>query len=81
MAWIRPEAAAAQLLYLPFEALAEDVVDHGIVYSGALCEHARQQTDFSWDGATVFENRPQTYQAIWRPAAYEASTDQHSNLQ
>lgn len=75
------EAAQEQLLHLHFEALAEYVVNHGIVDRGALGKHARQEADFRWDAATVFEDRPQTYQAVWGPAAPKADTYQNSNLQ
>lgn len=81
MVRVSAQAEASHLFYLSFEALAEDVVDHRIVYSGAFCKHARQQTDFRWDGATVMKNGPQAHQAIRCPAAYEACTDQDSNLQ
>lgn len=75
------EAAHEQLLHIHFEALAEYVVNHGIVHRGALGKHARQEADFRWDAATVSEDRPQTYQAVWGPAAHEADTYQNSNLQ
>lgn len=78
-----PEAVAPQeqLLHLHFEALAEHVVNYGIVHCGALGKHARQEADFRRDGATVFEDRPQTYQAVRSPAAQEADTDQNSDLE
>lgn len=78
-----PEAGAAhkQLLHLHFEALAEEVVNHGIVHGGALGKHARQEADFRWDAAAVFEDGPQTNQAVRGPAAQEAHTYQNSNLQ
>lgn len=69
-----------QLIDLPFEALAEEVVDHRVVNSRALCKHARQQADFRWDGAAVTENGPQAYQTVGCPTAYKAYTDQNSNL-
>lgn len=69
MARPRAKAATAQFLYLPLEVPAEDVVDHRVVHSGALSKDARQETDSSGDGATVLKNRPQTYEAIWQPAA------------
>lgn len=69
-----------QLVDLPFEALAEEVVDHRIVYSGALCEHARQEADFRWNGAAVTVNGPQAYQAVGRPTADEANADQNCDL-
>lgn len=80
---VGPEADAAQeqLLHLHFEALAEYVVNHRIVHRGALGEHARQEADLRWDAATVFEDGPQTYQAVWGPAGQEADTYQNSNLQ
>lgn len=80
LVWIGAQTQAAHLLHLSFEALTEHVVDHGVVDSGALGEHARQQTDFRRDGAAVAENRPQAHQAVRRPAAYEAYADQDSNL-
>lgn len=69
MARPRAEAPTAEFLYLPLEALAEDVVDHRVVHSGALSKHAWQETDGSRDGTAFLENRPQTYEAVWRPAA------------
>lgn len=80
---VGPEADAAQeqLLHLHFEALAEYVVNHRIVHRGALGEHAWQEADLRWDAATVFEDGPQTYQAVWGPAGQEADTYQNSNLQ
>lgn len=80
---VGPEAEAAQeqLPYFHFEALAEYVVNHGIVHRGALGKHARQEADLRWDAATVFEDRPEAYQAVWGPAAQEAHTYQNSNLQ
>lgn len=78
-----PEADAAQeqLPHLHFEVLAEYVVNHGVVDRGTLGEHARQEADFRWDAATVFEDGPQTYQAVRGPAAQEADTYQNRNLQ
>lgn len=78
-----PEAGAAQeqLLHLHFEALAEQVVNHRIVDSGALGKHARQEADFRWDAAAVLEDRPQADQAVRGPAAQEAHTYQNGNLQ
>lgn len=78
-----PEAQAAQeqLLHLQFEALAKYVINHGIVHRGALGKQARQEADLRWDAATVFEDGPQAYQAVWSPAAQEADTYQNSNLQ
>lgn len=75
------DAPLAQLLHLGLKVLAEDVVDQRVVYRGALCKHARQETDLGRDGATVLKDGPQTHQAVRRPAAYEAYTNQHSNLQ
>ena len=72
VARVARQARPPQLLHLPFEALAEDVVDHGVVYGGALCEHARQEADFRRDGAAVVENRPQAHDAVRRPAEDEA---------
>lgn len=78
---LESEAPQKQLLHLRFEALAEYVVNHGIVHRGALGKHARQEADLWWDAAAVFEDGPQTYQAIWSPAAQEADTYQNSNLE
>ena len=75
------EAAPEQLLHLHFEALAEYVVNHGIVHRGALGKHAGQEADLRWDAAAVFEDRPQTHQAVRGPAAQESDTYQNSNLQ
>lgn len=78
---VRAVAPQAQLLNLPSEVLAEDVVDQGVVHGGALCKHARQEADFGRDGAAVLENRPEAYHAVRRPAADEADADEHGNLQ
>lgn len=78
---LEAEAPQEQLLHLHFEALAEHVVNYGIVHRGALGKHARQEADFRRDAATVFEERPQTYQAVRSPAAQEADTDQNSDLE
>lgn len=80
VARVGADAQPRQLLHFPLEALAEEVVDHGIVHSGALCKHAGQQTDLRWDFATVIENGPKAYQPVWRPAAYETYADQNGNL-
>lgn len=61
---VRAQAKQPLLLYLLFEALTEEVVDHGIVYGAALCEHAWEETDFRRDVATISENRPQAHQRI-----------------
>lgn len=74
------EAPQEHLLHLPFEALAEYVVNDRIVHRGTLGKHARQEADFRWDAATVLKDRPHTYQAVWCPAAQEADTYQNSNL-
>lgn len=72
VARVSGEARPPQLLHLSFEALAEDVIDHRIVYGRALCKHARQEADFRRDGAAVTENRPQAHDAVRRPAEDEA---------
>lgn len=68
-AWAESQVLQENLINLPFEALAEYIVDQWIVHSGALRKHAWQETYFRWDGAAVFEDRPQTHHAVWRPAA------------
>lgn len=78
---LEAEAPQEELLHLHFEALAEHVVNYGIVHRGALGKHARQEADFRRDAATVFEDRPQTYQAVRSPAAQEADTYQNSDLE
>lgn len=78
---LEAEAPQEQLLHLHFEALAEHVVNYRIVHCGALGKHARQEADFRRDAATVFEDRPQTYQAVRSPAAQEAHTDQNCDLE
>lgn len=75
------DALLAQLLHLRLKVLAEDVVDQRVVYGGALRKHARQETDLGRDGATVLKDGPHTHQAVRQPAAYEAYTNQHGNLQ
>lgn len=75
------QALPRQLLHLLFEAPAEEVVDQGVVHGGALCKHARQQTDLGRDFAAVVQNGPQAYQAVGRPAGDEAYADQNGNLQ
>lgn len=81
MAGAPAEAPRAQLLHLLSETLAEDVVDQRIVHSGALCKHAREETDFRWDIAAVPQNRPHADDGIGCPAYYKAKADEHSNLQ
>ena len=78
---VKVEAHPPQLLDLSFEALAEHVVNHGIVHSGALRKHAGQEADLRWDAAAVVDNGPQAHQAVGRPADDEAHADQDSDLQ
>ena len=81
LARLPAEALPPQLPHLAFEALAEHVVNHGIVHSGALRKHAGQKADLRWDAAAVVDNGPQAHHAVGRPAGYEAPADQDSNLQ
>ena len=70
-----------QFLDLRLEGAAEEVVNERVVEGGGLGEHAGQQADLGRDAATVPEDGPQTHQAVGRPAADEAQTNEDSNLE
>ena len=77
----RAGAERAQALHLALEALAEGVVDEGVVNGGALGKHARQQCDLRREDGAVHQDVIQTHHAVGQPADDEASADQNGDLQ